>query len=389
MARSIPTDNATHRIGILLERKQMHLHRSLPGLHQFSLDHPEVQFISIHRESELPRMLKEGELDALLGHLDIPEQDMLEAWGGPAVSILNTPLSIPMVIHDHRAIGRLAGEFFLERGYTSIAYCGNVVFHWSPHRLAGFREWLAENGRDCLVFNGHPQIDHAYDNHEAYIGGIAAWLTDAPRPLGLFCGSDEIGGAVLEACRRIGHRVPEDVSILAVSAEEWLSRFCDPPLSTINTDLPGVGYLAAEWLMQIINGEAQMAQEVRVVPPQGLTERESTDAFPHEDRLVARAMRFASDHLSEAIGVDDLAVHVSLSRSSLHRRFVHATGLPPGRVLKRMRIDRARRELTETDTSLLHIALNCGFGGAAQFSREFHKATGMPPTEYRRRFGRK
>ncbi|MFP4105234.1 MAG: substrate-binding domain-containing protein [Phycisphaerae bacterium] len=377
-------DKDTIRIAVLLARKQLQLHRSLPGLHRFSREHPEVQFLSIHEEVGLDDLLAEGQIDGILGHREVQHLPTLEAWGGPMVSILWGVGDGPMVIHDHGAIGRMAGSFLVERGFEDIGYTGDPSAAWSGMRRAGLQETALSAGRRVHLLQDQPGMGpEVYASRSGYIDAMVRWLGNQTFPFGLFCGLDSIGEFALEACVELGLRVPDDVAILAATGDEWFSRFCDPPLTTVNTNLPEMAYEAAHWLLEIIQGRSTTSENLRVVPPIGITERASTDVFPYDDRAVARAMRFARDHLSDSIGVDDLAAEAKVSASTLHRRFVAATGLAPGAMLRRLRIDRARHRLVETDDSLLQIALECGFGGAAQFSREFRKAVGTSPSQFR------
>ncbi len=379
----------TVQIGVLLEHKEMYIHRSLQGLHRFYLDYPHARFILIHREKDLAGILESGQVDGLLGNYGWHVRPVLEQWGGPAVSILHTSLSVPMVDNDHQAIGGMAADFFVKRGYRHVGYLGDFVMHWSPKHVAGMEEALAPHGLACITFGMDPDgLSASRAGREESIEVLGGWLSELTDPFGLLCGSDGLGEMVLQACRSIGRRVPDDVSILAPTGKEWLSQFCQPPLSTINTDLPRVAYEAAGWLVEMIRNRTGAHERVRNVLPLGLTERASTDFFAHADHAVARAMGFARDHLHESIGVEDLAEYVRLSRSSLHRRFHRAVGKSPGEVIRTMRIDRAKQSLAESDESLLRIALDCGYGGAAQFSREFRKSAGISPSEFRQRHRR-
>ncbi|QDE39930.1 helix-turn-helix domain-containing protein [Luteibacter pinisoli] len=70
---------------------------------------------------------------------------------------------------------------------------------------------------------------------------------------------------------------------------------------------------------------------------------------------------------------------VHLARS--FRLFHHCT---PGDYLRRLRVERAAQLLRSTRRPLLEIALECGFAGAAQFSRSFRAVHAVTPTAWRR-----
>ena len=73
-----------------------------------------------------------------------------------------------------------------------------------------------------------------------------------------------------------------------------------------------------------------------------------------------------------------------LSRSSLMRVFVQATGQTPIDYLIRLRIEAAMRLLRESDLSMGEIAHEAGFSDSNYFARQFRRTTGLTPTAFRR-----
>ena len=112
-------------------------------------------------------------------------------------------------------------------------------------------------------------------------------------------------------------------------------------------------------------------------------------AVPRPPSLETPADRFAglvhfmTEHLSERIGRDDLAARACLHPGSLNRAFRLAYGVPPMRLLRDLRLTRARQLLETTDDTLDVVAARCGFEDAAYFSRAFHARYGLPPGRHR------
>jgi AraC family transcriptional regulator of adaptative response / DNA-3-methyladenine glycosylase II len=78
-----------------------------------------------------------------------------------------------------------------------------------------------------------------------------------------------------------------------------------------------------------------------------------------------------------------LAAAAGVSRSTLHslvRRHYHSA---PASLLRRRKIDKARRELLRTSRSILDIAHDCGFSSLSAFNANFRRMTGLTPGEYR------
>ncbi len=99
----------------------------------------------------------------------------------------------------------------------------------------------------------------------------------------------------------------------------------------------------------------------------------------------AGLVHFMEEHLAEPLGRGDLAARACLHPGSLNRAFQQVYGVPPMRLLRDLRLARARRLLEDTDRSLDAVAALCGFDSAAYFSRAFRARYGLPPGSHRRR----
>ena len=103
---------------------------------------------------------------------------------------------------------------------------------------------------------------------------------------------------------------------------------------------------------------------------------------PH--RLRA-AIEFIESHLAEPIGVLEIAGAAGMSAFHFSRAFRQSTGTPPYAYLLGRRIVAAKTLLAKPGGSLASIAVQCGFTSPSQFSRMFKTATGLNPSNFRRR----
>jgi AraC family transcriptional regulator len=99
---------------------------------------------------------------------------------------------------------------------------------------------------------------------------------------------------------------------------------------------------------------------------------------------LRRARELARAKLSDSISVSELATECRLSSSHFSRAFKQTTGMPPHSWLMRMRVERAKELLQETNIELVDVALACGFADQSHFSRVFCKAEGQTPGRWRR-----
>jgi transcriptional regulator GlxA family with amidase domain len=96
-----------------------------------------------------------------------------------------------------------------------------------------------------------------------------------------------------------------------------------------------------------------------------------------------------SNHLGDALQVEQLAAQASMSRRTFMRAYAEATGWTPGKALEAMRLAAARTALEQGRKSLKQIARETGFGDEARMRRAFQREVGVNPTEYRARFAQR
>jgi LacI family transcriptional regulator len=120
-----------------------------------------------------------------------------------------------------------------------------------------------------------------------------------------------------------------------------------------------------------------------------LVARKSSDLLAINHPGLARALRFLLDHCHEAIGVNDLAKAAAMSRRGLHQAFLKQLGRPPGNELQRIRLERAKQRLLESDDKLETVGESCGYQSPNSFWFAFKKATGLSPKQYREKFARR
>ena len=79
----------------------------------------------------------------------------------------------------------------------------------------------------------------------------------------------------------------------------------------------------------------------------------------------------------------DLAAEACLSPFHFSRLFRDATGLSPHRYVIERRIRAAQKMLSSTQSPLVDVALETGFGSQATFTRAFRQVTGVTPSQFR------
>jgi AraC family transcriptional regulator len=105
-------------------------------------------------------------------------------------------------------------------------------------------------------------------------------------------------------------------------------------------------------------------------------------------RRLTRVKEYIEANLEGNLTIAELARVASLSRFHFARAFKTAVGKSPHQYVSGHRLERAKELLVRGDQSLLDIAVALNFSSQANFTRAFHKGTGMTPGQYRRGFAR-
>lgn len=111
-------------------------------------------------------------------------------------------------------------------------------------------------------------------------------------------------------------------------------------------------------------------------------------AGPKEETIVAKVLRYVTDHLSEQLSMEQLADAVSVSRRTFSRVFARTADMTPSAFVEQVRIDHSRKLLEETDLPLKTIAFRCGFHNSNQMRFIYSRRLDTTPREYRERFRR-
>ncbi|MDR7144602.1 AraC family transcriptional regulator [Rhizobium sp. BE258] len=98
-----------------------------------------------------------------------------------------------------------------------------------------------------------------------------------------------------------------------------------------------------------------------------------------QSHKVARAVAWLRTNFAEALRIEALADHVSMSVSSLHHHFKAVTAMTPMQYQKQLRLHEARRLLLTERVDVATAGYRVGYQSPSQFSREYGRLYGLPP----------
>ena len=375
---------APPKVALLIETSNSYARGLLHGIVTYIREHkPWSLYLSEHgRGDRPPRWLPDWdgngiiariENDAIasaLRKLDLPIVDMSAARLVP---------SLPWFETDDGAVAHLAAEHLLERGFKNFGYAGDGRFNWSKWRGEHFDNCIRAAGRECHHYR--PTKGFSVDD-EAQIADLAEWIRGLPKPVGVMACYDLRGQQVLDACRRIGVAVPDEVAVIGVDNDDLLCALADPPLSSVVPNTYRTGYEAAQLLDEMMAGR-NVKGETHLIPPLGVLTRQSTDVLAIEDRNIARAVHYIRKNACLGINVQNVLKAVPQSRRLLENRFKKLIGRTPHQEILRVQLARVQELLLETELSLEEIAERAGFSHVEYLSVAFKRELGMPPSKFR------
>lgn len=297
---------------------------------------------------------------------------------------------MPNIVVNDVAAGAMAADHLHEAGYRHFGYCGVEAFFWSRLRGVAFAERLAAGGHEAAVFASAGGRE--FFGWDAGHRRLLDWLGRLPKPVGVFCCTDDFTLLVQEACMGAGLRIPDDVALIGVGNDESICELARVSQSSVRLNIRRGGYDAARHLEGMLAAGGRRgarggnaALDI-VIEPLGVVARPSTDAAETHDPEVAKAIFFIRDHVNSAIQVDDVVREVNVSRRRLYDRFREATGKNVFAYIRDRRLEHFARQLLETNLTVSEIAYAMGYESDTNVARLFKKHFGDTPVAYRRKF---
>jgi LacI family transcriptional regulator len=331
-----------------------------------------------------PPWLKRAEFDGILLRTNRPE--VAKAAKNAARAVINLGelnlTDLPFVHTNDQAASEMAANHLIERGFRSFAYAGLSGNSWSVLRRDEFVRVLKEAGFGCEVFEFDAPGPGGLTETQAS-ARMQKWIRSLNKPTGLMACYDVMGLRVLEACRALSIAVPQEVAVVGVDNDQLLCELASPPLSSVSHSLEQIGYRASEMLTAMMSGES-IASKREMIPPSRIVVRQSSDLIAVDDPVVAQALSLMQKNAADGINVEQILQLLPVSQASLSRRFRKALGRSPKAEILRLRLERVKQLLAETDLKLSAISTMAGFTHPEHMAAIFKQKTGQCPSEYRR-----
>jgi len=351
--------------------------------YRYQIMKPELAHMPIHDHHSAYR-----DMDGVITGLNEGSVHQLDAYSFPKVHVGPTAMNYPVhwVGPDFNNIALEAMQFFQTKGCPALAYihCGDSRAHWSGILQECCTTFAQEHDLTLHTFHEGPRQRRrkTWDLHTQLLD-LRDFLKELPLCTGVFTPDDEHAWRVIRAAEMGGIHVPDELNVLGVLSDPFISEFTHPPISHVFIDYQKIGYLAAETVHRLLTeGEPPTPHRI-TVPSSGVTERGSTSFAATQDPVVLRAVEYMKSRLAENPSIDDMAHAAHVSRSTLFRRFEKAMGKKPGEVYRAYRLEEARKQLLSTNKTPVEIAMALGFSDQSHFTNAIKLSTGRTPGELR------
>lgn len=292
-----------------------------------------------------------------------------------------------------------ANEHLARRGSSALPYAIRVVAKAERgiHASAGLGLTTAplctEGAVDTLLVAGGPGVHTAADD-PALLDWLRIRATKARRLASVCTGAFLLAAAgELEGrratthwafCAELAQRFPaitvEPDPIFVRDGHVWTSAGVtagiDLALALVEEDLGRT--LALEIARHLV---------VFLKRPGGQAQFSAALSLQTADDRFAALHAWIGENLAQDLSLPVLAQQAGMSERSFSRHYLTATGTTPARAVERLRIDAARRLVSESRLPIKRVAQRCGFGTEETLRRSFLRHLNVSPQEYRARFG--
>jgi LacI family transcriptional regulator len=389
VSHATPDGQKLKQVALLIESSGSYGRGLLQGIAKYNRDHSKwsIYFRPHGLGDATPAWLRTWKGDGMLVRLETPEMvAAARRCGIPVVNLRGTlsKVRFPFVTIDHAEVAALAFQHLRERALRHFAFCGRAgVSNPALHeRGEYFRALIEQTGAQCHIYplDGR-RTTLAWDCEQQR---LAEWIRSLPKPVGIMACNDERGLQVLDACRRAGVAVPDEVAVVGVDDDPAICDLAIPPLSSVDVNAETVGYEAAALLDRMMDGGDAPDAPIKVAP-RGVVARASTDLVASEDREVGQALWYIREQACTGLHVGDVLRHMAMSRASLQHRMKQVTGRTIHQEIQRVRLERVKDLLAMTDKTIKQVARESGFASVQYMTRVFRATTTETPARYRLR----
>ncbi|OCG23646.1 XylR family transcriptional regulator [Gilliamella sp. wkB108] len=330
--------------------------------------------------------------DGIIANFDDPDiEDLLMRVDIPIIGVgtsypddLSYP-KVPYVAADNYAIVETAFNHLCAKGINKFAFYSippNRYSRWAGVREKIFKQILTQKGYEGFIYQG---MTTSLDNWQASLDKLSTWLRSLPVNTGIIAVNDARAHHILQACDRVGIKIPEELCLIGIDNEEVINDLSTVSLSTVKQGTEEMGFNAAS-LLQKQFSKGKVSKSPLLIAPKKIIARRSTDYRSVQDPYVIQAIHYIRDYACKGIKVEQVISEMQISRSNLEMRFKESLGKTIHSVIHEEKFNQAKYLLIESSLSIQAISEQCGYPSVQYFYFLFKKIYGMTPKEFRNKY---
>ncbi|OUX36635.1 MAG: hypothetical protein CBE26_04945 [Kiritimatiellaceae bacterium TMED266] len=294
-------------------------------------------------------------------------------------------LPVQRVVTDNQEVARLAAEHFRDQGYREVFALTPTGSEMYKERLHFFTLQMEKDG-------GHVHVMQSDHIHPGVIRELRAEAANRNRrleelSLGFFAYTDNMGAELISLLLTHELRVPENVAVLGVDNDDLINSGLTLGLSSVDSDLEGLGLLAAKELHKTLDNPATSTLPPIIRhKPRGVIARRSTDCYAVRNPIVAEALHWIHHNFQRGIQATDVAEAVGITQQGLQKAFQEDYIRTPGQEVRYQRSKAVAHLLECTEATLSEIAKNCGYYSVDTLIKGFKAIYQTTPGQYRKRY---
>lgn len=269
LAKSL-ANNKTYVIGIVMPGINYYYGHRIDAIHEVASEHGySLMIMANHREANIIdediknfNLLIEKRVDGIIyfpTHVSQEHYELLKRIQHNMPMVITDreimDVDVPYVLQDAGEPTRKITEHLLSLGHQVIGYINGLSYDTvNNERFDSFRNTMVASGRgfqEHLVEVGDFSLESGYRAMKSLL-----WKRsdNMERPMtAVFASNDNMAIGAMRAIIDSGLRVPEDISVVGYDGIDY-GQFSNPKLTTVKVDQYKVGEMAAQTLVDTING---------------------------------------------------------------------------------------------------------------------------------------
>ena len=300
--------------------------------------------------------------------------------GDPGPILAKRKAGMAFTRNDDEFIGHMGARYLASlgahRAYGFVPTSSRQ--YWSDSRQKGFLDELSARGAQPTIFRSPGIVGSKED-----LSALKDYLAALPKPAAVMAAWDTRATQILNICKAIHIKIPQQVAVLGVDNDELLDESCEPPLSSVLPNHEKLGFVAARELERLMSGRSRKTAEPFLARPLKIVERESAVASSPAAHLLTRAMDFIRKNATKGIKVNDVVEFLGISRRLADLRFQQFSGESINEVITHHRLEAVKKLLATTNRPIKIVSESCGYSDVAYLKTLFKKRFGMTMREWR------